>query len=179
VIGAAAGSGVLAGRVLAAGSDSGLVGPYRGELGDGTAVFSGVVEEVGQSGFTLQNAEGVSVMTSTKTSFWRDGVAELHDLREGDSVTAQGAWADDSRFVASKVEPTYFNVTGVVEALSNDAIATSGGVARLTGSTERIDDQGAVQPVRAGDLKPGTSVNVLARRERGPAPFVAVQIVVV
>jgi Domain of unknown function (DUF5666) len=174
-VGIAATAGLVP-RTALAGDKNGWVGPYRGELPDGTALFTGVIQAIAPTALTFESAEDITVVITRNTRMWRDGNVGVEAFREGDGVTAYGSWIDSSTFKSTRVEPTYFDFVGAVEALENGVIRTSGGLARTTSATEKVDANGQPRLLRDGDLSLGSYVSVLARRERDQIPFVAVQI---
>jgi len=153
-------------------------GPFRGELPDGTALVSGVIEQLsGTDGFVIQGSPAVAVILGADVRLWRDGPASLEDFRRGDSVSVQGRWASQDSFVARIVEPMYFDVSGAVESVSGGVITTTGGSVRVGGSTLVMKPAGGSRALRNSDIAPGASIQVIARRESGDPPLVAVRVV--
>lgn len=174
--GALATGGVLANAATGAISND-SVGPFQGTLPDGTPLLSGVIRDLlSPSMLSLERDGRVRVLTNKKTRLWRDRRVSLEDFRPGDYVAAQGMWADPETFMATVIEPTYFNLAGTVESIRRDVIVTSAGTANLTAATKLLSNVGEVRPLTAGDLRSDEAVSILVRREAARVPLVAVRV---
>jgi hypothetical protein len=167
--------GLVADRAGAAAPDS--IGPFRGALQDGTAVLSGVVARVDDSGIALEGPEpDLRVRVDSKTTVWRDAPVDVADLRRGDYISAVGQWTSSETFVASEVAPTYFNLAGQINRVDANLLATSGGTAQITNRTRVLTRAGALLPISEATLRRGSPISVMARRQSGSPEFVAVRV---
>lgn len=173
---ALSGAGSPVGAAFAAGG--GDAGPFRGELPDGTAVVSGLVDRVvPPASLLLQGSPTVEIALSDGAQLWRDRTVTLEDFRTGDSVSALGRPVGETSFVADVLEPMYYNVSGIVQSVTAGIVTTSGGAFRLSGSTQVLQSSGGTRPLEASDLRLGRSIQVIARREAGDPSLVAVRVV--
>lgn len=172
VLGAAGAAGVAALPSLS-NAQSAAAGPFRGKLQDGTEVISGRIAVVAPPGeLRLEGDPQVSVDVETDARLWKDAEVGLEAFEPGDEVAAFGNWEGNS-FVASRVEPVYHPLDGVVVAVDGQVVTTTTGSAQFSALTMRVDPARGLVPIRAGELTPGSGVQIVGRVDARTSAFLA------